>query len=89
MPSVLVETGFITNPQEEDYLNSEPGQQEIADCITKALGNYMNWLQKKQTPAEGNSNGQPSQTPDKPVSPGSSYSFLQAIEQQEKKRITK
>lgn len=50
MPSVLVETGFITNPQEEAYLNSENGQVEIANCITKALHNYVSWLEKKQTP---------------------------------------
>ena len=31
MPSILVETGFITNPQEEDYLNSDAGQTETAD----------------------------------------------------------
>lgn len=54
MPSVLVETGFITNPEEEDYLNSENGQTETAQCIAKAVGNYMNYLQKKQTQS-GNS----------------------------------
>jgi N-acetylmuramoyl-L-alanine amidase len=27
MPAVLIETGFITNPEEEDYLNSEKGQR--------------------------------------------------------------
>jgi N-acetylmuramoyl-L-alanine amidase len=40
MPSVLVETGFITNPQEEAYINSEKGQNEIADCIVNALQKY-------------------------------------------------
>jgi len=49
MPSILVETGFITNPQEEDYLNSEKGQNEIAQSITNALKNYIDWLEKKQT----------------------------------------
>lgn len=49
MPSILVETGFITNPDEERYLNSDDGQYELANCITKALGNYMKWLEKKQT----------------------------------------
>jgi N-acetylmuramoyl-L-alanine amidase len=49
MPSILVETGFITNPDEEKYLNSENGQYELADCITRAVGNYMKWLEKKQT----------------------------------------
>jgi N-acetylmuramoyl-L-alanine amidase len=40
MPSILVELGFISNPDEEDYLNSERGQQEIVRCITNALKRY-------------------------------------------------
>ena len=35
MPSVLVETGFISNPEEEKYLNSEEGQVEISRGITE------------------------------------------------------
>jgi N-acetylmuramoyl-L-alanine amidase len=49
MPSILVETGFITNPDEERYLNSESGQEELSSCITKAVDNYIKWLEKKQT----------------------------------------
>ena len=48
MPSVLVETGFLTNPEEEDYLNSKGGQQEIASCITQAVKNYIDWLEKNK-----------------------------------------
>lgn len=40
MPSVLVETGYISNPEEEDYLNSEKGQNELVDGIVKALKRY-------------------------------------------------
>ncbi|MEP6615721.1 MAG: N-acetylmuramoyl-L-alanine amidase [Ginsengibacter sp.] len=40
MPAVLVETGFIANPEDERYLNSDKGQQEIAEAITKALKTY-------------------------------------------------
>lgn len=40
MPSILVETGYITNPEEEEYLNSDKGQQETADAITKAVQRY-------------------------------------------------
>jgi len=29
MPSVLIETGFLTNKEEEEYLNSEKGQDEV------------------------------------------------------------
>jgi N-acetylmuramoyl-L-alanine amidase len=50
MPSILVETGFITNPQEEAYLNSEKGQNEISESITKAIHQYVKWLEKKKTP---------------------------------------
>ncbi len=40
MPSILVETGFITYKSDEDYLNSEKGQQEIADNILTAVKRY-------------------------------------------------
>jgi len=54
MPSVLVETGFITNQEEEDYLNSKEGQQEISKCVTDAVKNYIDWLQKQQQPLNSN-----------------------------------
>lgn len=53
MPSVLVETGYISNRSEEDYLNSEQGQQELSHCITLALKNYIGWLEKQQLQAQG------------------------------------
>ena len=40
MPSVLVETGYINNHQDEDYLNSEAGQTEIAASIVRAIQEY-------------------------------------------------
>lgn len=40
MPAVLVETGFINNHEEEDYLNSEAGQDAIVASIVRALGTY-------------------------------------------------
>ena len=36
MPSVLIETGFITNATEENYLNSEQGQDYLASAIYRA-----------------------------------------------------
>lgn len=44
MPSVLVETGFLSNPEEEAYLNSESGQQQIAGCIFNAIRAYKEGL---------------------------------------------
>ncbi len=40
MPSVLTEIGFISNPDEEDYINSPEGQEEIVTAITNAILQY-------------------------------------------------
>jgi N-acetylmuramoyl-L-alanine amidase len=40
MPSVLVETGFLTNKNEGLYLNSSKGQTEIANAISLAVLKY-------------------------------------------------
>ena len=40
MPSVLVETGFITNPKEGAYLNSAKAQKDIAHNIFNAVNKY-------------------------------------------------
>ncbi len=44
MPAILVETGFINNPEDERYINSEKGQQELAEAITKAVVLYKKQL---------------------------------------------
>ena len=40
MPAVLVETGFINNPEEEEFLNSEEGQNQIVRSIVRAVKAY-------------------------------------------------
>jgi N-acetylmuramoyl-L-alanine amidase len=47
MPSVLVETGYLSNPDEEKYLNSDDGQQQIADAITRAVVRYKATVEGK------------------------------------------
>jgi N-acetylmuramoyl-L-alanine amidase len=47
MPSVLVETGFITNPSEEKYLNSKEGQDYLASSIYNACREYLNEIGNK------------------------------------------
>ncbi len=47
MPSVLVETGYISNPNEAEYLNSDDGQWEMAALIAKALVRYKQELENK------------------------------------------
>lgn len=54
MPAILIETGFINNPEDERYINSEQGQQELAESITKAVQRY-----KKQIENANNTAPQP------------------------------
>lgn len=84
MPSVLVETGYITNKAEEDYLNSKEGQAEIASCVTNAVGSYVGWLEKQQVSTGAQTGLQ--KAPSKEV-----FSFLSEIDKQERQRkgITK
>jgi N-acetylmuramoyl-L-alanine amidase len=49
MPSVLTETGFITNPEEEKFLNSKEGQDKIASAIFKACGDYITDIENKSS----------------------------------------
>ncbi len=48
MPAILIETGYINNPEDERYLNSEAGQQELAEAITLAVIRYKNQLETPQ-----------------------------------------
>lgn len=48
MPSILVETGFITHRADEDYLNSEKGQEVIANNILEAIKRYHAATESKQ-----------------------------------------
>ena len=45
MPAILIETGFINNPEDERYINSADGQQEMAEAITKAVKRYRDQLE--------------------------------------------
>lgn len=40
MPSVLIETGFITNTEERNFLKTEAGQQKVAASIYDAILEY-------------------------------------------------
>ena len=52
MPSVLVEIGFISSKEEEDYINSDKGQDEIVSNIINALKDYKQKLESRQITAD-------------------------------------
>lgn len=50
MPSVLIELGFLTNPQEEDYLQTREGQEYMASAIYRAFKEYKGIVEGVDTP---------------------------------------
>ena len=40
MPAILIELGFLTNSDEEDYLITDQGQDEMARSIARSFGQY-------------------------------------------------
>jgi N-acetylmuramoyl-L-alanine amidase len=48
MPSVLIETGFLTNKAEEKFLVSDLGQDYLASAVFRAFKDYKNELEGKQ-----------------------------------------
>ena len=48
MPSVLIEVGYITNTEEERYMDSEKGRTELARAIYNAFGRYKRNYERKQ-----------------------------------------
>jgi N-acetylmuramoyl-L-alanine amidase len=47
MPSVLTELGFISNLNEEKYMNSKPGQDSLAIALFTACREYINEIDRK------------------------------------------
>jgi N-acetylmuramoyl-L-alanine amidase len=55
MPSILVEAGFISNREEEDYMNSAEGQEAIVKDILNAVRKYMENLDVPRSGGENDS----------------------------------
>lgn len=49
MPSVLIETGYLTNAAEDKYLASAEGQEQMAMAIFKAIRAYKDHMEKGQS----------------------------------------
>jgi len=52
MPSILIEIGFISNKEEEKYINSEEGQSQIVENIISALKEYRQAQDAKTSGAD-------------------------------------
>ena len=56
MPAILVESGFISNREDEKFLMSQAGQTKIATAIFKGIETYKRQVEKKSSV---NRSGQP------------------------------
>lgn len=54
MPSVLVETGFLSNNKEGAYMSSAEGQREISKAIARGILEYKNSIDLKLVEADEN-----------------------------------
>jgi N-acetylmuramoyl-L-alanine amidase len=48
MPSILIETGFVTHTEEEKYIVSDKGQEEIVAAIVEAVKRYKASLEESR-----------------------------------------
>ena len=56
MPSILVEVGFLSNKEEEKYLNSTEGQDALATAIYNGFAAYKRNYDKKSSPVTASNN---------------------------------
>jgi N-acetylmuramoyl-L-alanine amidase len=47
MPSVLIESGFISNKEDSDFLKNDSGQQQLAVSIFGAIKTYRKYYEKE------------------------------------------
>jgi N-acetylmuramoyl-L-alanine amidase len=52
MPGVLIETGYLSNPRDERFLNTDDGQVYIASAIYRAFKEYKRALESRSTPLQ-------------------------------------
>ncbi len=52
MPGVLIETGFVTNSDEQEYLMSDEGQDYVASAIYRAFREYKKFVESRSAPMQ-------------------------------------
>lgn len=77
MPSVLIEVGFVSNYNEETFMQSDAGRQSLAESIYNAFTKYKTTLDRKQ-------GGELTQNPTQIVSDANSSTTSERSSQQGK-----
>lgn len=96
MPSILIELGFLSNPEEEKFLMSEQGQDYMASAIFRAFRDYKESIEAAAKTNESTSvdptmvNGQSeSQESDANASTGEVYFGIQFSTRAQKVDVSK
>ena len=88
MPSVLIETGFLTNPSEESFIGKESGQDKMANAMLKAFDKYKASIEGTEivdNPSETTAPKQPAPEPKKEKPEVTSEpSFIDKVNQEQK-----
>ncbi|MDC0644347.1 N-acetylmuramoyl-L-alanine amidase [Crocinitomicaceae bacterium] len=88
MPSVLIETGFLTNPNEESFIGKEGGQNKMANAMLMAFDKYKASIEGTEivdNPTKTTAPKQPAPNPksEKPEV-ASEPSFIDKVNQEQK-----
>ncbi|HKH49185.1 MAG TPA: N-acetylmuramoyl-L-alanine amidase [Thermoanaerobaculia bacterium] len=70
MPAVLVEVGFISNPDEEKKLQDAAYRAELVGSLTRAIGRYKALVENRPEPPQAGQPAQPAQPAPAQPSPG-------------------
>ena len=88
MPSVLIETGFLTNPSEESFIGKESGQDKMANAMLKAFDKYKASIEGTEivdNPSETTAPKKPAPEPKKEKPEVTSEpSFIDKVNQEQK-----
>ena len=88
MPSVLVETGFLSNATECKYLNSENGQELLASAIYRAFKEYKNMIENKSAYIYNNKNVEIPKDSSNPKILIDTFPEIEEVKSEEKKPIS-
>ena len=83
MPSVLVETGFLTNKQEGAYLNSKKGQSQMGTAIGEAILAYR---ESAMANVAGDTNTRITDAPDPEADKANQFEREKRAKEEEKTR---
>ena len=67
MPSVLIETGFLTNINEENFIGKDAGQNKMANAMFQAFVDYKNKIEGTDSDITSNTGGTNEKVESSPV----------------------